>query len=155
MDSMKRITGAGVRNRMRGRPGQGLVEFVMIAPLLLLLIFGLVEFARAWNIRHVITDAAREGARTLAVDNGVSIDSVQTVVESALESAGLNPANATITLVQCEGADCVSPTAHQRHMASRVSIAYPYELRLIRVFLGWALGDAVLDINTTFVMRNE
>jgi Flp pilus assembly protein TadG len=142
--------------RPRGRrTGQGLVEFVLIAPLLLLLIFGLVEFARAWNIRHVITDAAREGARTLAVDNGVSADSVQTVVEGALQSAGLNPANATITMVQCEGPDCASPTVPLPGMAARVSIDYPYELRLIRVFLGWALGDAVLDIKTTFVMRNE
>lgn len=141
--------------RLRSRPGQGLVEFVLIAPLLLLLIFGLVEFARAWNIRHVITDAAREGARTLAVDNGISVDSVRVLVEGALQSAGLNPAGATITLVQCEGALCTSPDAHMRHMSARVSIGYPYEVRLIRAFLGWALEDAVLDINTTFVMRNE
>lgn len=142
--------------RLEGRRGgQSLVEFVMVAPLLLLLIFGLVEFARAWNIRHVITDAAREGARTLAVDNNVSYDSVQTIVESALQSAGLNPAGATITLVQCEGPACTSPDVHQRHMSSRVSILFPFELRLVRIFLGWALDDAVLDIRTTFVMRNE
>ena len=137
------------------REGQSLVEFVMVAPMLLLLIFGLVEFARAWNIRHVITDAAREGARTLAVDNGVSMDSVANLVENSLQAARLNPANATITLVQCEGPDCASPTVHVPDMASRVTIEYPYELRLVRLFLGWALGDAVLDINTTFVMRNE
>ena len=147
---------AGRKRRLSARrPGQGLVEFVLIAPILLLMIFGLVEFARAWNIRHVITDAAREGARVMAVDNDVSADSVTTIVEGALQAAGLNPANATVTLVQCEGPACVSPAVHQRHMASRVSIAYPYELRLIRVFLAWAVEDAVLDISTTFVMRNE
>ena len=96
-----------VRRSCGRREGQSLVEFVMVAPLLLLLIFGLVEFARAWNIRHVITDAAREGARTLAVDNDVPYDSVMTIVENALQSAGLNPDGATITLVQCEGAACV------------------------------------------------
>ena len=152
---MNRIWMRGIRG-VRNRPGQGLVEFVLIAPLLLLLIFGLVEFARAWNIRHVITDAAREGARTLAVyDPAVDTDSVETIVESALRAAGLDPASAAITLVQCEGPLCDSPTEEERGMAARVTISYPYELRLIRVFLGWALGDAVLDINTTFVMRNE
>ena len=40
-------------------------------------------------------------------------------------------------------------------MASRVSIVFPFELRLVRVFLGWAIQDAVLDISTTFVMRYE
>jgi Flp pilus assembly protein TadG len=127
----------------------------MIAPLLLTMIFGLIEFARAWNIRHVITDAAREGARMLAVSNDVAYDSVNTVVEGALRSAGLNPANATITLVQCEGPLCPSADVHQRHMASRVSIDYPYELRTVRLFLGWLWQDPVLDIGTTFVMRNE
>ena len=152
---MKASTSWRTRSLKGRRAGQGLVEFVMIAPLLLLLIFGMVEFARAWNIRHVITDAAREGARTLAVDNGVSMDSVANLVENSLQAARLNPANATITLVQCEGPDCASPTVHVPDMASRVTIEYPYELRLVRLFLGWALGDAVLDINTTFVMRNE
>jgi Flp pilus assembly protein TadG len=144
-----------IRRNMRNRPGQSLVEFVLIAPLLLLLIFGLVEFARGWNIRHVVTDAAREGARYLAVDNEVSTDSVVTIISAALSASGLNPANATITLVQCEGANCTSPNVRVAGEAARVTINYPYELGLSRVFLGWAVEDGRINIGTTFVMRNE
>jgi Flp pilus assembly protein TadG len=140
--------------RMRSRRGQGLVEFVLVAPLLMLLIFGLVEFARGWNIRHVITDAAREGARNLAIDNPlVTQDSVTTTVVSALAAAGLNADNATIVVV-CEPNDCVDGNGNRGEMA-RVSINYPYELTTVRRLLGWAIEDATLDINTTFVMRNE
>lgn len=144
-----------IRGAMRNRPGQSLVEFVLIAPMLLLLIFGLVEFARAWNIRHVVTDAAREGARYMAVDNDMSDADVELIINAALQAAGLNPANATITLVACEGPTCSSPTARQPGEAARVTINYPYSLGLTRIFLGWAVEDGQLNIGTTFVMRNE
>lgn len=48
--------------------GANLVEFAMVAPLLMILIFGIIEFswvfAQNLNIRH----GAREGARLAAVD---------------------------------------------------------------------------------------
>jgi Flp pilus assembly protein TadG len=119
-----------------------LVEFVLIAPLLLLLFFGIVEFARAWNIRHVVTDAAREAARNLAVNDAVSEDSATTIIGSALGSAGLNPSNAVI----------VFDTNPEQ---SRVTITYGYELGIVRVLLGWAVADGQLNIGTSFVMRNE
>jgi Flp pilus assembly protein TadG len=132
---------------LRSRPGQGLVEFVLVAPLLLILLFGIIEFARAWNIRHVVTDAAREGARNLAVDNlALTYDSVTVLINRALGAAGLDPALATITLDD-NGGVIGEP--------STVSINYPYQLGVIRVLLGWAVQDGQLNIGTTFVMRNE
>lgn len=135
------------RPRLRSRPGQGLVEFVLVAPLLLILLFGIIEFARAWNIRHVVTDAAREGARNLAVDNlALTYDSVTVLINRALGAAGLDPALATVTLDD-SGGTIGAP--------STVSINYPYQLGVIRVLLGWAVQDGQLNIGTTFVMRNE
>jgi hypothetical protein len=51
---------------MKGRTprrGQALVEFALVVPLLLLLTFALVDFARGIFIYSVISNAAREGAR--------------------------------------------------------------------------------------------
>jgi Flp pilus assembly protein TadG len=127
---MKIIRMLSKRRGLRSRPGQGLVEFVLVAPLLLILLFGIIEFARAWNIRHVVTDAAREGARNLAVDNAsLTPDSVTVLIGNALTAAGLNPANATITLDENGGAT---------GMPSTVTIQYPYQLGVIRLLLGWA-----------------
>jgi Flp pilus assembly protein TadG len=146
---------AHLRRGMRNRPGQGLVEFVLLAPMLLLLIFGLVEFARGWNIRHVVTDAAREGARYMAVDNNMTLAEVEAIVEAALQSSGLNPDNATITLVACEGPTCASSTDRVPGEAARVTINYPYTLGITGALLSWALEDRQINIGTTFVMRNE
>jgi Flp pilus assembly protein TadG len=151
---MVRFTGR-IRRCMRNRPGQSLVEFVLIAPVLLLLIFGLVEFARGWNIRHVVTDAAREGARYMVVDNNMTEAQVLQIIGAALQASGLNPANATITLTACEGPTCSSPSVREVGEAARVTISYPYTLGLSRLFLGWAVEDGTINIGTTFVMRNE
>jgi hypothetical protein len=52
----------GLRRRCRER-GQSLVEFALIAPVLVILIFGIVDLARLYNAWNTIQGAAREGAR--------------------------------------------------------------------------------------------
>lgn len=39
------------------------VEFAILMPLFLLLVFGIVDFGHAFYMRHLITNACREGAR--------------------------------------------------------------------------------------------
>ncbi len=56
--------------RLRCERGQTLVEFALLVPVLLLLIFGAIEFGRVFHATHVITSAAREGARAAAVHKG-------------------------------------------------------------------------------------
>jgi Flp pilus assembly protein TadG len=45
------------------------VEFALIAPVLLALITGIVEFANVYNAQISVTQAAREAARTMAIKN--------------------------------------------------------------------------------------
>ena len=47
--------------------GQGLVEVAIAMPFLLLLLVGIAGFGRAFNVKQVLTNAAREGARAAAV----------------------------------------------------------------------------------------
>jgi len=52
-----------MRTKKRRSRGQGLVEFALILPILLLIVLGLIEFGRAFFIYTVVSNAAREGAR--------------------------------------------------------------------------------------------
>jgi Flp pilus assembly protein TadG len=139
---------------VRSRPGQGLVEFALLLPILLLLIMGILEFARAWNVRHVVTDAAREGARNLVVRDMTAAE-VEALVSARIAAAGLDPENATIDAVACAGGACTSPTVRIKGEPARVSIQYPFQLGVVGVLLGWAVPDRTVNIRTTFVMRNE
>ena len=50
------------RRRRRGR-GQALVEFALVFPLLMLLVFALIDLGRVVYTHNAIAEAAREGAR--------------------------------------------------------------------------------------------
>lgn len=57
---------APTKGRRRER-GQTLVEFALVAPLLLLVIFGTIEFCFLYQSANTVNFAAREGARVGAV----------------------------------------------------------------------------------------
>jgi Flp pilus assembly protein TadG len=49
--------------------GAAAVEMALLLPLLLLLIFGVIDFGRMLNAQITVTEAAREGARAAAIQN--------------------------------------------------------------------------------------
>ena len=63
---MKKTCKESTDNKSRGAVA---VEFALVAPLLLALVTGIVEFAHAYNSQISVTQAAREAARTMAVKN--------------------------------------------------------------------------------------
>ena len=65
-------------------------------PLLILLIFGMIEVGRALMVQQVLTNASREGAR-LAVTGGATADSVTEAVEDYANSLISAEVSVTIT----------------------------------------------------------
>jgi len=62
-----------MRSRLRapgclGSRGQSLVEFALVLPVLLLMVFGLLDVGRYVYMSSVLSQAAREGARVGAVE---------------------------------------------------------------------------------------
>lgn len=45
------------------------VEFAILAPVLVMLLLGIMEFGRAYNVQTTLTNAAREGVRSMAINN--------------------------------------------------------------------------------------
>jgi Flp pilus assembly protein TadG len=48
------------------------VEFALLAPVLIMLLLGIMEFGRAYNVQITLSNAAREGARVMAIGNSAS-----------------------------------------------------------------------------------
>ncbi|MEX5297864.1 pilus assembly protein [Kocuria sp. CPCC 205292] len=82
----------------RSERGAAAVEFALIAPILLALILGTIEFGRAYNVQISLTHAARETARDMAINN-VWTDAVVHGMGAApsldLESGDFTPSLAT------------------------------------------------------------
>ncbi|MEP7361173.1 MAG: TadE/TadG family type IV pilus assembly protein [Chloroflexota bacterium] len=54
-------------SRAKGRRGQSLVEFAIVMPVFLFLLFGFIDVARLVYLNSTLSQAAREGARTGSV----------------------------------------------------------------------------------------
>ena len=55
---------------MRGRNaerGSAAVEFALMLPVLVVLVFGIAEFGRIYHVQTTISGAAREGVRSMAL----------------------------------------------------------------------------------------
>ena len=83
------------RNRKRRRLGVAAVEFAVIAPLMMLFTFGLVEIGRFMLVKEAATHATREGAR-IAVRPSADIDEVVQRVNEELAIMSINDATITI-----------------------------------------------------------
>lgn len=59
----RQVPGRGLFLRRRGERGATAMEFALILPIFIALVFGIIEFGHAWYIYHAITNASREGAR--------------------------------------------------------------------------------------------
>jgi hypothetical protein len=131
----------------RREDGQGLVEFALVVPVLLLLIVGLAEFSRAWNTKQVLTDAAREALRSSVVANpDFTYQGMLNLIDQALLRASLDPERAEVSV---EGWKAGTGTP------ARIRIDYRYELGVFGALAGWVAGDRTLVLTTSFAMRNE
>lgn len=132
--------------KVRDDSGQALVEFALVLPILLMLVFGVIEFGRAWNASQVLTDAAREGARNMVVANDtMTTAKVTQNIKRALARASLDTTVATITLNK-------GATTGQ---LSTVRISYPYKFSVVGPLLKWTTSKTSITLRTSFVMRNE
>ncbi|HEX9864852.1 MAG TPA: TadE family protein [Acidimicrobiia bacterium] len=64
------VTANGSRSKGRGETGASLVEFALIAPFLILLLLGVIEFGYLFGEFNDVRHGAREGARAAAVNAG-------------------------------------------------------------------------------------
>jgi Flp pilus assembly protein TadG len=83
-----------------GQDGQGLVEFAVALPALLLAALAILQFSLYVHAQNVVTTACAEGAIVAAAGNGTAEDGIATA--RAMLAAGLGDA-ATGTGVQAAG----------------------------------------------------
>ena len=88
----------GASRQGRGRrKGAAVVEFAIVAPVLFLLVFGMIEYGRMLMVQQTLTNASREGARKGILVNSTSSE-VTSTVNSYLASASISGATVTLTM---------------------------------------------------------
>ena len=79
--------------------GASAVEFALLLPVLLLIVFGIVDFGRAFNAQITLTQAAREGVRTYALTGDASQGNARNV--EAIQGTPLQGAGVSTSVTGC------------------------------------------------------
>lgn len=77
------------------------VEFALLAPVIVMIVLGIVEFGRAYNVQVTMTNAAREGARVMAINNDQSAARAAARVAASHLSPPLADTNITFSAANC------------------------------------------------------
>lgn len=126
---------------VKNKKGQATVEFALVLPILLLLMFGIIDFGRVLNEYLVVTAAAREGARSAAVlSSDATVDSTVRQAASSLNTGG----NALVITIL--PADRVSGT--------QVTVSVSHNVRIFTPLMQEFLPDP-FTVTGTAVMRVE
>jgi hypothetical protein len=137
---------------MREGRGSALVEFALIAPLLLLLLLGIMVVGIAINAKIVVTGAAREGARTWAIEQGD--DAARARAAEAIRAGGLPWHSGPTTLF-----DPASDVAFDRqgaYIAVTVTYRQPTFVPLLgRILDPQSPGDGTLTLRSRALFRVE
>jgi Flp pilus assembly protein TadG len=133
--------------RQLNERGVAAAEFALVLPVLLLLLFGTIEFGMMMYGREIVTNAAREGARAGIVQGPPKRTSgeITAIADNYLTGTGVNPADVTFTP---SGAGLSNPNT------LTVTAQYSYNF-LIPYIPAMAGIPNPLLITTQVVMRHE
>jgi Flp pilus assembly protein TadG len=125
--------------RVKARRAAAAVELAVVTPVLLTMLFGIIEFGWMFTVRQALVTATREGARTAVLPGSTTADVVNRVTEF-LQPLGLT---GYTTTVQEGGTGEPSGT---------VTVAIPYaNVTLVSGYFGGLTGE----LTATCSMRKE
>lgn len=125
---------------IKSEKGASVVEFAIILPILVMLVFGIFEFGVAYSKYIALTHAAREGARLAAVglDKDPGFD-----LEQAIRERAPSVEIETITVENPEGSDIGDP----------VVVTVTGEIFFIEIPMAGKWGP--IQLTSQAVMRRE
>lgn len=133
-----------------GQQGAAAIEFAIILPLLVLLIFGMIEFSVLFYDKAMITNASREGARAgivFSTPERVSDEQIRQVVATYCSDH----------LVSFQAGSVATTTIGRTGTSSgdslTVSVAYPYNFLILPNMVTGLTGT--LNLSAVTVMRME
>ncbi len=137
--------------KLRCQKGVAAIEFAIVLPLLMIILFGIIEFGLLLYDKQVITNASREGARIGISDVVVSDAEIEAVVDNYV-------ANNLITFgTPTPPVTTIDPPGNRTGMVFgedvTVTVTYNYDFLMLPNFVADFAG--VKTLATTTVMKMQ
>jgi Flp pilus assembly protein TadG len=136
-----------------GRRGVAVLEFAVMAPVLFMVLFGIIEFGIALNQYLTLTNAVLAGARTFANSRTSTTPYSSTVTAMTTAAPTLQTATLTSLIsLKVNGAACTSDggcsTALSANAGNPSTVAATYPCSVTIPFFTWT-GACTLSAQTT------
>lgn len=136
----------------KNQRGAAAVEFAIVLPLLMMILFGIIEFATILYDKAMITNASREGARAGIVwrptePERLSVGEIQAVVNNYLQDHLVNFGSSSLPVVTVSGAGNVE------NQPLTVTVSYRYDFLVLPKFAESL--DLGIDLSARTIMRME
>jgi len=132
--------------------GQALVEFALVLPLLLLLLFGMLDFGKAFNYWIDETHLANEGARWAVVNKNPGSGTLQQYIQGQGDSPELR--NGGTSWVPSPAQVCISFPSGSSNVGDPVEVTVTVGYNWMP-FLGSRLSTTNVTVAGTATMRLE
>jgi Flp pilus assembly protein TadG len=153
-----------IRHQRRRDGGQSLVEFALLIPIFLIMVFGIIDFGLGLRAYISVTQSTREGARFASIGNPAGTfgsggtgqcDGATTTTVVGRVCRTMNG----LDLTDVESVSVTYPNGNTPGESVRVSASYRYEYitpvrRLVQFFSAGTLPSS-LTVSSTTDMRLE
>jgi len=132
--------------RLPGEAGVAAVEMALVLPILLVILFGIIDFGLALYTKEVLANASREGARQgiRFVTPALTDSDIETITKDTLDKGYLDSSKATVTVTNAGSGFGTDLT---------VNIQYLFDFLVVSAFVPGMSSQITLQ--STTVMSNE
>lgn len=139
--------------RFASDAGVALVEFALVAPVLIFLLVGILDVARGVNAYVTLSNAAREGARYAALHPSAAPSAIASTVKTRI--APLEPAETTVTAYYWDGATLrpwpssgvPASAGGPQYVSTQVRVSYPWDA--VTLLIGAFFSSSPLQASST------
>jgi len=142
-----------MNSKIWNNKGTSVVEMAIVLPLLLILVFGVIEFGVCLYNKAVITNASREGARAGIVQalSRPTESDIQGVVTNYAQQYVINLGGASVFVDGNTAAPDAPCTAFGEDLT--VTVTYHYDFLVLPNFVSSLVGG--VNLNAVTIMRCE
>lgn len=142
---------AGEKMNIKNQKGASAVEFALVLPLLIVLLFGIIEFGLILYDKAVVTNASREGARYGIVyrepGSEITCDNITNIIQTYTAGKLITFGSVNNVAISYAPGDCNPGSGNDL----TVTVSYQYDYLLLPGFVAGLVGPIDLDGQTIMV----